>query len=277
MKRLLTVSLLYLLAVWLLIAGVWNYLPYNRVPFSSTYFIAGILVALVALGWWYVIASLLENKEHPYRTLKKQIDRTLHELNIPLATIKANAQLLRKQCSDSRAQERLERIEGSVKRLEREYEILLHFIKGKMGEVAKEHFCLDALVASRIAFFSQMHRQEFRTDLERCEVIADKIGFEQVVDNLIDNAMKYSPKQSTITITLKDAKLCIIDEGKGMDEVELVYLFEHYYQGRHNKKGMGLGLAFVKGFCDMHNIDITVDSKKNRGTTVCIDLRTITV
>lgn len=277
MKRLVAVSLLYLLAVWLLISGVWNYLPYNKVPFSSAYFIAGILVALVALGWWYVIASLFENKEHPYRTLKKQIDRTLHELNIPLATIKANVQLLNKQCDDSRAKERLERIEGATKRLEREYEILLHFLKGKMGEVVKEHFCLDVLVAQRVEFFSQMNRQRFVVDLEKYEVVADKIGFEQVIDNLIDNAMKYSPKHSIITVTLKEAKLCIVDEGEGMDEIELIHLFEHYYQGKHSKKGMGLGLAFVKEFSDMYGMHITIDSKKGIGTKICIELHSIAV
>jgi signal transduction histidine kinase len=60
-----------------------------------------------------------------------------------------------------------------------------------------------------------------------------------------------------------------------MDEVELLRVFERYYQSSQNNRGEGIGLAIVKEYCDKSNISIDIQSKPNKGTTVILDLGTL--
>jgi signal transduction histidine kinase len=101
---------------------------------------------------------------------------------------------------------------------------------------------------------------------------ADKIGFEKIVDNLLVNAMKYSNKTSPINISLKGSVLGIEDKGIGMDETELLKVYERYYQTDSRLKGEGIGLALVKAYCDDEGISIDIKSKRGVGTTVYLDL-----
>ncbi|MCB4751101.1 MAG: ATP-binding protein, partial [Sulfurovum sp.] len=94
-------------------------------------------------------------------------------------------------------------------------------------------------------------------------------------DNLLVNAMKYSSKEMPIEIRLTNDTLKIIDRGIGMDETQIVKVFEHYYQGDIRQKGEGIGLALVKAFCDGEKITITINSQKDKGTEVILDLTKI--
>ncbi|MEJ2437076.1 MAG: ATP-binding protein, partial [Sulfurovaceae bacterium] len=109
------------------------------------------------------------------------------------------------------------------------------------------------------------------------QILTDKIGFEQVIDNLLSNAMKYSKRDSKITITLKDGKIEIEDEGIGIDETEMLHIHELYYQGNSESEGKGIGLAIVKKFCDKNGIDFAIYSKKDQGTKVILDLKILVI
>jgi signal transduction histidine kinase len=84
--------------------------------------------------------------------------------------------------------------------------------------------------------------------------------------------MKYSDKSKPITIVLKENILTIEDRGIGMDETELITIYERYYQSDNTSYGEGIGLALVKAYCDDEKIKIWISSHKDKGTKVSLDL-----
>ena len=76
-----------------------------------------------------------------------------------------------------------------------------------------------------------------------------------------------------IDIKLNASKLSIKDYGCGMEEFELLRIFDNYYQSDKNSKGFGIGLSIIKRFCDKQNISINFDSKVDIGTTVTLKFK----
>ena len=243
---------------------------------ESNYLIASSLVLFLAAGWGYIIAShLLAPKVEQDANLSQLSSEILHELNIPLSTIKANTRLLEKRLDDEKSLKRLGRIEASSVRLERLYTELVYSIKKEIHPVEKAHFSLQTLLGERIEVFESFERNRFSLQVDELTLYADKIGFEKMIDNLLMNAMKYSSKDAPITVMLKNSVLVISDKGIGMDETELLKVYERYYQIDKDKDGKGIGLALVKAYCDNEKIDIKIESEKNSGTTINLNLSNI--
>ena len=89
---------------------------------------------------------------------------------------------------------------------------------------------------------------------------------------MVHNAVKYSKHKSIIKISLQNLQLSIEDEGIGMEEDFFLQAFEHYYQEDKEHKGQGLGLGLVKEYCDRNKIKIYLNSKKDLGTKITLDL-----
>ncbi len=104
----------------------------------------------------------------------------------------------------------------------------------------------------------------------------DKIS--RAILNVIDNAIKYTPKDKIVTISLHKKKekafIEVIDTGIGIPEKELAHIFERFYRGSKTTKilGSGLGLAIAQGIIKAHKGDINVSSKVGTGTSVVISL-----
>jgi len=245
--------------------------------FDETTFLVGSgFVLLLSVGWGYIIASHLlipqkKTQEHLLHLTKDII----HELNLPLATIQANIAMLAKNCTDGKSLKRLRRIKDASLRLKRLYEELVYTIRKEMHEIERERFDLKALIEERVEIFREQNRNPIVIEVERCQLLTDKIGFEQMFDNLVSNAMKYSDKESPIKIVLKEHMLQIIDEGIGMDEAQLLKVYERYYQGDRQKEGDGIGLALVKAYCDQEDIGIKIESRRGKGTKVALDLKRV--
>ncbi len=111
-------------------------------------------------------------------------------------------------------------------------------------------------------------------------VMIDKSRMNQVLDNLIGNAMKFSPNGGTITVTMREQEdgvgVVIADEGIGMTKEKYKRVFERFYQidgsARRRFGGTGIGLAIVKRIIDAHNGEIWVESKINEGSSFTIIL-----
>lgn len=254
-----------LMAIYRFLEG-WHLSEFN-------FFVAGALVLVVAVGWGYVLTALIfapQNKmEDTLSTLTKDI---IHELNIPLSTINANTSMLKKTLTDEKSFKRLQRIDDASLRLKKLYDELVYTINKEIHTIEKERFDIRALAEERIAIFEEQHRNPFLLFLEHYDVIADKMGFEQMLDNILSNAMKYSPKDSPITLTLDKNIFSICDGGIGMSASELLRVHERYFQGDESQDGQGIGLALVKAYCESENIEITIQSEKEKGTCVRLDL-----
>lgn len=124
-----------------------------------------------------------------------------------------------------------------------------------------------------IQFFLEAEDQPFM-------VKADIALIQRVLQNLMDNAINYSPANSRVTIQIDDQQnktvLHVIDEGKGILAEDIPYIFERYYrcqQQQHSSKlGTGLGLAIVKKICDLHESSITVSSELGKGSIFSFEL-----
>jgi signal transduction histidine kinase len=153
------------------------------------------------------------------------------------------------------------------------YSELDYTIKKQIHRVELENCDLKDLILEQSEGYKELFSQvNFTYDLESSSVKIDTIGFIKVLDNLVQNAVKYSKPNSLIKISLKDFQLSIEDEGRGMEEEFLLNAFEHYYQEDEKSSGHGLGLGMVKEYCDTHKIKIYIDSKKDQGTTITLDL-----
>lgn len=272
---LLYVALIYFLSILLLLGLLFGFLSGNG--FNEKNFLIGAGgISLIALGIGYILSSdLLSPKwemDAKFAHLSKEI---LHELNIPLSTIDANAKMLKKTHVDEKSQRRIDRIEAASVRLKRLYDELVYTINKEIHTIEKEHFSLAVLLEERVEVLRGFGRNPFELALSDFSLSADKIGFEQMIDNLLNNAMKYSDKRSLIKITTEGETVLIQDSGIGMDEAELVQIFERYYQTDESQKGEGIGLALVKAYCDEAGIGIVILSEPGKGTTVKLDLKQI--
>ncbi len=254
-----------------------SYLFAKSYGFSSgSFWFSLVLMIVTSLALGYIFVSyLLESKYQLQRNLIFITDEIIHELNIPLSTITANANMLSKTLNSDKDKVRLERIEHATVRLKRLYESLVYTITKEIAPVKKEQFELSQIIKECTEPFIAQERNRFIFDLSPTTVSADKIGFEQVLENIISNAMKHSPIDKPITILLQSNKLEIIDNGEGMDETEMLHIYERYYQGDIESDGRGIGLAVVKNYCDEESINITIYSKKGEGTRVVLDISKI--
>ena len=112
-------------------------------------------------------------------------------------------------------------------------------------------------------------------NIKELMVDADKKKIEQVIYNLLNNALNYTGDNKKVTIKVveddKDYTIMVIDSGKGIAKKETDHIFDRYYRSKKNHKryvyGTGLGLSIVKNILLLHNFDYGVTSKKNKGTT----------
>ncbi|MCF6205658.1 MAG: HAMP domain-containing histidine kinase [Sulfurovum sp.] len=265
----------YVFSVLILLSVLYWFL--KNEGFDEMTFLTGSgFVLLLTVGWGYIITSHLMMPRK--RTQEHLLDLTkniIHELNIPLSTIQANSEMLARNTEEEKSRKRLGRISDAAKRLERLYEELVYTIKKEVHEIERESFDLKTLVEERVEIFREQERNPFVLELEPCQVMTDKIGCEQMLDNLIGNAMKYSSKTQPIRIVLKNRTLQIIDQGIGMDEAQLLKVFERFYQADNRQEGEGIGLSLVKTFCDTEGIEIAITSEKGSGTQVRLKLDSI--
>ena len=98
----------------------------------------------------------------------------------------------------------------------------------------------------------------------------DKTLFEVAVKNLIENALKYS--EDEITITLDSKKLCVKDKGIGIDKKDLDKITTKFYRATSNKwdNSLGIGLSLVLHVINLHKFKLEIDSKKLKGSNFCI-------
>ncbi len=258
----------------IVIIGVVLFMEHFLSPTITLTSLRTTLIMIVALLLHFFLStSLLEHYKKQEENLKNLVDETLHELNTPIATIEANLKMLEKSHSDEKTLKRLSRISQASTNLSQLYESIEHSIKKEIDTVESERFDLQKLVGQSI---QKMHDiQEdimIENALPSIMIKADKSGFERSIDNLLSNAIKYNKKEGFVKFYLQGTKLFIQDSGQGIDSKNLFIIFDKSYQENPSTKGYGIGLSIVKAYLDKENLDIKIDTKKDLGTTIMIDL-----
>ena len=245
----------------------------------NSLFIKIIISLALSLALYLFFAhTLIENYKQSQKRVKNLIDETLHELNTPIATIEANVQLLRKRIKDPKDLKRLERIYQASNNLLKLYNENEALLKSEIDLFEKEEFFIDELINDSIKNFQEMIEKKglsLEVDIEKKRLYTNRFQFRKAVENLISNAIKYNKTGGKIEIKFQDNLLKFIDSGIGIDTKNLFLIFEKSYQENPSTKGFGLGLTIVKRYCDKEQIDIKIETRKDKGTSIILDLSKI--
>jgi len=239
----------------------------------ATYWLIPIILVIITLLYLFLANSMIDSFLQKDRELKTMVDETLHELNTPIATIEANISMLKKSVKEEKNLKRLHRIGEASKNLTKLYESIEYEIKENIEQIEESSFDLKEMIENSISKFDEIKKEITITNLvPTMQITTDKNGFEKTLDNLISNAIKYNKKDGFVKIYMDKNRLYIKDTGIGIDTKNLFIVFDKSYQENPSTKGYGLGLSIVKSFCDRHKIKITIDTNKDEGTTIGLDL-----
>lgn len=209
-----------------------------------------------------------------------------HELKTPVALIKGYVATLRRE--DARWDRAV--IEDSLTVIEEEADRLTLLIENMLdasrlqagGLALKRAECCLPDLCNRLAkrFSTQSSRHTVRVDFppDFPTILADENRLEQVLSNLISNAIKYAP-EGEIHITGQVRPdfviLCVSDQGPGIDPQDIPHIFDRFYRGpdmaRHTK-GAGLGLYLARAIVEAHAGHIWVDTESGKGARICFSL-----
>lgn len=220
---------------------------------------------------------------------RELIANVSHDLRTPISIIHGYAEtLLIKTNTLSRDDQKryLNTIYESVQKLERLVNELFELSKLEADQVkpTKEPFFISELVSdisSKYQLIAKDKSITLNTDLskESQRVFADVSLIERVMQNLIDNALKFTPSGGRVTIETTRAqrgiKVSVSDSGFGIAEEEKELVFGRYYKGHNftkHKKNTGLGLAIAKKILDLHETSLVLNSRINEGTSFAFEL-----
>ena len=221
-------------------------------------------------------SSILKPLFKSDENLQKNIKETLHELNIPVSTIKMNIQLLERKIEDEKSLKRLNRIKEASNNLLKLYENMEYNIKKEIDKIEKQEIYLDDIIKRSISKFDDIKKDiDITVDIDNILILTDINGFEKTLDNLISNAIKYNRKENAlIKIKYKDSILSIYNTGEKIDTKNLFIIFDKYFQENSSKDGFGLGLNIVKEFCDKNKISINIETLED-GNRFNLNLKSI--
>jgi signal transduction histidine kinase len=111
-------------------------------------------------------------------------------------------------------------------------------------------------------------------------VLADASRIQQVLSNLVGNAVKFTPRQGTITVAADlldtEVRFAVIDTGPGIPPEQVPHIFGRFWQAKSSdRRGIGLGLAIAKGIVEAHNGRIWVESQVGLGSTFYFTLASV--
>jgi len=216
------------------------------------------------------------------------INNMTHEFKTPIATINLALDAIKnpKVIDDKeKVQRYLQMIRDENKRMHAQVENVLRISKleKKELEINKETNDVHDIIQDAIEHVSLIVEDRNGTitthlNAKRTSVLLNDVHFTNVLVNILDNAIKYSPNEPIIDIYTENVKEFVIikikDQGAGMTKAAQKRIFEKFYREHtgdlHNVKGHGLGLAYVKRIVEDHNSEVFVESEKGKGSTFII-------
>lgn len=215
------------------------------------------------------------------------ISNVSHEIKTPLAVIQNYATLLQDEALDSETRkEYAKTLISASKRITDLITNILKLNKLENQEIQEKHeaFHLTEALAENVVEFETIIEKknlELNCDFDEVTIFSSKSLLEIVWNNLISNAIKFTPNNGKIAITLKrrgkNVEVKVSDTGCGMTSETGAKIFEKFYQGdtSHSTQGNGLGLALVKKVIDILGGEIAVQSEVNKGSTFTIILKDV--
>lgn len=210
-----------------------------------------------------------------------------HELKTPLTSILGYSELLinmsAKDKNENKKTDFIKRINAEALRMK---ELVLNMLtlsrmEANWQETIDEKIDLKDIILNVFEsnkIKSQKRNINIELYIESAIIIANKEKITEVVNNLVDNAIKYTDDGGNIKITLKNngdkATFTVKDNGCGIESKYLNRIFERFFRVKNEKylkvQGTGLGLTIVKNICAHYNADIYINSEENKGTEISV-------
>ena len=232
--------------------------------------------------------SMSEKLETLDQSRNQFVSNASHELKTPLATMKIMLESLIYQPDMDRElrTEFMTDINSEIDRLSNIVSDLLTLVKMDSHNVKlnRENLSIAALVkenAHRLQPIAEQRQQTVSLSLsDPCDMYADKSKLNQVIYNLMENAVKYTQQGGTVKVTLTrqghDARLTVTDNGPGIPKENLPHIFDRFYRvdkaRSREKGGTGLGLSIVHQLVLLHGGSIRVESEEGKGCAFIVEL-----
>ncbi|MCT4625106.1 MAG: HAMP domain-containing histidine kinase [Schleiferiaceae bacterium] len=252
------------------------------------WFISSILIVVMLLVFAYSLFIILKQKKLS-EVQKDFVNTMTHEFKTPLSTIAisanvlANSEVLKKE-------DRLVKYTGIVQeenaRLQRQVDKLLQMTDLEKDRIVLKKEPIDvhelmSQIASHLDLRIKENNGQLNLNLTASDpiVFADKLHLTNIIYNLLDNAIKYSPKSPEISLETHrngEMHLMVKDNGKGIASEEQKRIFQKFYRVStgdvHDVKGFGLGLSYVQKIIKEHGWKIELESELKKGSTFIIKI-----
>lgn len=266
----------------------------SRYIISSVRFIVPSLAFTIVLLITSILTIVVVFRQKRYSEIKNDfINNMTHELKTPIASISLAAQMLN-DTSVAKSEAMMTHLGGVInvesKRLRFLVEKVLQIsmFERRSAVLKKKEVDINEMAeqaAQSFALRVEHTGGKIYTQIEAVDsmIYVDEMHFQNVIFNLMDNAVKYCDPERPLDIYMKtwnDSQrvlLSIRDTGIGIRKDALKKIFEKFYRvhtgNRHDVKGFGLGLAYVKRMVDMHGGEVHVESEFGKGTTFTISFK----
>jgi signal transduction histidine kinase len=246
---------------------------------------SGLIVLLLGLAFYFLIRTIL--RQRTLDEMKSDFTNNItHELKTPIAVAyAANDALLNfgEHADEAKrhhyltlCRHQLEQLSGMVEQIlsmsmERRRQFKLNIEAVNFDELLQPVIEQQRLKADKPVSIITIIKPEGLT------VQADRAHLSNILNNLIDNAIKYSPDEARITVSASPDSITVTDCGIGIAPDKLPHIFDKFYRvptgNVHDVKGYGLGLFYVKTMVEKHGWAIHVTSTRGKGTTFTIELK----
>ena len=224
--------------------------------------------------------------DQAFKSQKRFIANASHEIKTPLTVIQAELEILEKKVKDLESKESIKNALAEIESLTKLTNSLLTIVKLDASKT-KLHLSevrIDELLADCVQIMSPAaNARNIQINLsieDATEIHGDKEKLKSVFLNLIENAIKYSFADSSISIRLKNGDshnitIEVENEGTGISSADIPYIFNRFYRSneiRAEIDGSGLGLAIAKEVVELHRGSISVESTPDEKTCFCVTL-----
>ncbi|MBL0055837.1 MAG: HAMP domain-containing histidine kinase [Chitinophagaceae bacterium] len=255
------------------------------------WFIIGAILftLIITTAFFITIRTLLKQKK--LSEIKSDfINNMTHEFKTPLATISLAVDALKNEKVRSNP-EKTNYFTGIIKeenkRMNKQVETILQAalldkqeIQLNLKKMSAHDMIVSALNNIHLQVEEKQGKLEVHMDAEKDLIMADEVHFTNLINNLLDNAVKYSKENLCIKLSTQNTgnqlRIRIEDNGIGMNRETLNRIFEKFYRAHtgnvHNVKGFGLGLSYVKTMVNAHRGTIKAESVLGKGSTFIINL-----
>jgi signal transduction histidine kinase len=222
------------------------------------------------------------------RVKSQFVSNVSHELRTPLTSIRLYSSLIQRSAPEN-VERYFEPLDREVDRLSKLVEDILQISRIEAGQLELDRRIADLNLLTEMAVMSHHILTEargltmmYQAFNGKTMVSVDYDKFMQVVNNLIENAINYTPSGGQISVATecreKDGRMwaavTVRDTGMGIPEHEIQHLFERFFRGSEPQEmriqGSGLGLAIVKEIVELHGGTVTVESQVGAGSTFTV-------